>query len=109
VLRLAVDDFAVGKGDFCYVLTSMYNQCGLPGVTDSPTEQSVKAIILRMELGTRIRWRTINRDTIQRLRGTPGEPLPLKQSEVVSCIRWTDGFQPRFRFRGVRSGRTVTR
>ena len=74
-----------------------YDKCKHFGIhiPDDPTEADVLAVLAALCIGTKVEWDTSNRLEIERLRGTPGEPVPIKRSTFVTCLRWVDGFVPR--------------
>ena len=55
-------------------------------IPDDPTEADVLAVLAALHLGTKVDWDTTNR----------GGPVPIKHSTFVTCLRWVDGFVPRW-------------
>lgn len=81
-------------------MSECYTSSGVPiqirvgkmclGIPDDPTESSIQRILNFMQEGACIRWITLNRAEIERLRGTPGEPIPVKEAQIGTKIRWLD-------------------
>lgn len=62
------------------------------GIPDDPTESDVRRILDFLQESPHIRWITRNLAEIERLRGTPGEPIPVKEPVFTTKLRWLDSF-----------------
>lgn len=81
-------------------MNDCYTSSGLPihvriekhclGIPDDPTESDLRRILDFMQEGAHIKWVTRNRAEIERLRGTPGEPVPVKEALIGTKLRWLD-------------------
>lgn len=60
------------------------------GIPDDPTDRDIQRILDFLQLTPHIRWITRNLAEIERLRGTPGEPVPVKEPLYTTCLRWLD-------------------
>ena len=68
------------------------------GIPEEPDEVNIQPVLASLEWGAKVRWDTANKAEIERLRGTPGEPVPIKTSTFVEILRWLDGYKPKIRF-----------
>jgi len=62
------------------------------GIPDDPTESDVRRILDFLQESPHIRWITRNLAEIERLRGTPGEPIPVKEPVFTTKLRWLDSW-----------------
>jgi len=62
------------------------------GIPDDPTDSDITRILNFLQESPHIRWITRNLAEIERLRGTPGEPIPVKEPLFTTKLRWLDSF-----------------
>lgn len=67
------------------------SKCHL-GIPDDPSFLDVTRILNFLQETPHIRWITRNIAEIERLRGTPGEPIPVKEPVYTTKLRWLDSF-----------------
>lgn len=60
------------------------------GIPDDPTDRDIRRILDFLQESPHIRWITRNLAEIERLRGTPGEPIPVKEPMFTTRLRWLD-------------------
>lgn len=60
------------------------------GIPDAPTEADIRRVLDYLQVTPCIKWATENLEEIQRLRGTPGEPIPIKRPLFTERLRWRD-------------------
>lgn len=62
------------------------------GIPDQPTDADISRVLSHLVWAAKISWVSVNREECERLRGTPGEPIPVVQPNFTECLRWEDAF-----------------
>jgi hypothetical protein len=62
----------------------------VPAIPDEPDDASIRLVLARLVLCKKHEWRVTNQAEVDRLRGTPGEPIPVVEHHIRNVYEWLD-------------------